>query len=565
MLLQLTGDAEIFSAIRTRATDLIWSVEEGKPFFVSIPALMRILQIDYKAGPNFPFDLFTCAPNGAPGAYIDIQCATPQGLAMKNSDRIYIARRIPGKVVFSPPLPTTPVLAKSKLSIRVILLDTHNREMALPAGSRVTLSTSPMECLVTQNVSSTVPMDAPLSQLPSHMIFGTVSLACITRPKQIVQVMATLTGPGIPPHVERAEGSVAVSVDPGEAPAPTTTTNLAAPTITPPSGTYPYGICVVLGESEDADPTDLLVFTADGSDPATSGVRYVGPFYINACGPLTIKALRASSNNAVCSPVSRVDYHLTPAKPILTGDPSQGSRGEATLSIADKPPREGTLEIRYTVDGTMPTPHSHLYSAPVRYSEVASGTLKACTVWCPSPVQRRAGTLHCLSECVSLDLFGSGSRMPPQNPADIPYVPYTEPPCPMPVPSTYRPQPSNVAGPTSQWMLRSLVRTGIPYETVLTRLQQLIVMICSVKLNSVTAVDQRGGKPIPPALLSAAVSPPRNRGPPEYYGTPGGPVYAFNTRVASPSARSHHTHESPAPKAPSVPRFHRWVSELHPM
>eukprot|EP00759_Apiculatamorpha_spiralis_P038310 PhF_6_TR37604/c0_g1_i2/m.55851 len=484
VLLHLVGDPDIFAGLRGRTNELIWSVEPSKPFFVSLPALMRILQMDYRPGPNFPFDLFTVTPNGAPGQYIDVQSATPQGLLLKGSDKIYVSRRIPGRLVFSPTLPSTPVLARTKLSIRCVLLDSHNREMAFPPGSRVTLSTTPLECLVTQNLSLTVPVDTPIPQLPTNLVFGAVALSCVIRPRQNVELIGSVSGPGIGPQVQRAEGVVQVTTEATDSVVPALSTTMASPSIIPPAGTYPYGICIVIGDGND-NPSDLIVFTADGSDPAASGVRYVGPFYVNACGPLTIKALRVSTNNQICSPVNRADYYLTPSKPAITADVSMGPQGEAVLSIADKPPREGTLEMRYTVDGTLPTPYSALYSAPIRLSEIASGTLKACTVWVPTASQRKVGVVHALSEPATLNLFPEGSRPPPTNPSDIPYIPYHEPPCPLPVPSTYRKDPpKTAAGPTPPWALRHMSRTSLPQAAVTDRLEKIINMICAVRLTS---------------------------------------------------------------------------------
>eukprot|EP00760_Papus_ankaliazontas_P035604 PhM_4_TR7928/c0_g1_i1/m.102951 len=434
MLLTITGDDDV---IRGRSkSELLWSVDDARPLALSLPALHRILlksncctKASGRGQPSLhdasnPFDIFTVI--GGAMLYVDVMAASPAALGLNSGDVIYVAKRVPVRAVFAPPPPS--VLAEgTRLDLNVALLDVRDRRMPIPAGTHITVAVGEGADGQRHTDSRSVPHGTV--DLPSEVTFST---PCITRPlsqsrvarqpsdcgstvqliQQLVQFRATVCTSAGDPMSPATASCLVQSTAPNDdtsLPAPSPSCDIAAPSIYPPSGTYPNGLCVVIGndESSDAPVPGIIVFTTDGTDPATGGVKYVGPFHLNMCGTVVVRAIRVSPGHDVCSAVSRVDLHLTPARPEIEVTPEGGDGPrEATMRYRGTVPKEGTVEVRYTVDGTAPTKHSALYSSPICVREVAAGVLRACAVWVPSVAQCASGVPHVVGQEAVLQLAG---------------------------------------------------------------------------------------------------------------------------------------------------------------
>ncbi|MDP4290230.1 MAG: chitobiase/beta-hexosaminidase C-terminal domain-containing protein [Bacteroidota bacterium] len=132
---------------------------------------------------------------------------------------------------------------------------------------------------------------------------------------------------------------------------------VAAPTFTPPAGTYSSAQNVTIASTT---PNATIYYTTDGSNPTTSSQIYSGPITIGT--NTTLKTI-AVKNGMSDSQISSATYaiQLPAAAPTFT--PAAGiysSAQNVTISSA-------TLgaTIYYTTDGSMPTTASMLYTGPV--------------------------------------------------------------------------------------------------------------------------------------------------------------------------------------------------------
>ena len=140
-----------------------------------------------------------------------------------------------------------------------------------------------------------------------------------------------------------------------------------APTFNPPQGTYGSTQTVSIS---DANPAATIYYTTDGSTPTTGSNVYTGPITVSSTE--TIEAIAAASGYAASS-VATATYALnlsgsTPA-PAPQFSPGGGTYSAAqTVAIADS---ASGASIYYTLDGTVPTGASALYTGPVTISTSA--------------------------------------------------------------------------------------------------------------------------------------------------------------------------------------------------
>jgi N-acetylneuraminic acid mutarotase len=134
----------------------------------------------------------------------------------------------------------------------------------------------------------------------------------------------------------------------------------ATPTFSPASGTFTTMQTVTIS---DSTPGAVIYYTTDGSVPAPSSTKYVGPITVSSTQ--TIQAI-ATAANYVSSAVASAMYtiQLTAATPAFS--PAAGTYTTAqTVTISDATP--GAL-IYYTIDGTNPTLSSAKYTGPITVS-----------------------------------------------------------------------------------------------------------------------------------------------------------------------------------------------------
>jgi len=145
-------------------------------------------------------------------------------------------------------------------------------------------------------------------------------------------------------------------------------TAAAAPTFSPPAGTYIGTQSVTISSTT---PSATIHFTTDGSTPTLASPTAAGPISVASSGAL--KAL-AVAPGYMPSDVASAAYSINlPPAAAPTFSPGGGSYATAQ-SITLSTTTSGAT-IRYTLDGSTPSASSPVYTAPLTLSR--SGTLHA--------------------------------------------------------------------------------------------------------------------------------------------------------------------------------------------
>jgi len=107
-----------------------------------------------------------------------------------------------------------------------------------------------------------------------------------------------------------------------------------------------------------ADALAQIHYTTDGTEPTSASALYEAPFALTADCTVKFFAMRENFNDSEVAVFGfkKADYQV--AKPKITYDPDNGT---ATMSTATE-----NAEIRYTIDGTVPTATTGtVYTAPI--------------------------------------------------------------------------------------------------------------------------------------------------------------------------------------------------------
>lgn len=147
----------------------------------------------------------------------------------------------------------------------------------------------------------------------------------------------------------------------------TTPSVVATPTASPLPGTYTSAQAVTLATST-AGAT--IYYTTNGSPPDTSSSVYSAPIMVAV--NQTVKAFAVKPNDSD-SAVASFDYTITGTAQAPTFTPAAGGYGPAQ-SVTLSSPTPGAI-IYYTLDGTIPTTASSVYSSAITVS--SSQTIKA--------------------------------------------------------------------------------------------------------------------------------------------------------------------------------------------
>jgi hypothetical protein len=130
----------------------------------------------------------------------------------------------------------------------------------------------------------------------------------------------------------------------------------SVPTFAPPPGKYLGSASVTLS---DTTPNAVIHYTLDGSTPLASSPIYTTALAL--ASTTTVKAI-ATANGYWKSSVVAAQYSIIPQAPTPVISPSGGSYPASQLvTITDA---DATATIRYTTDGSTPTPTSLYYSKP---------------------------------------------------------------------------------------------------------------------------------------------------------------------------------------------------------
>lgn len=137
-----------------------------------------------------------------------------------------------------------------------------------------------------------------------------------------------------------------------------------APVVTasPAGGEYPVGRAITLTANEPA----TVHYTTDGTTPTKSSSVYSGPITLTAGFTLRYMAVDTAGNaSAPAQQVYRIPaVDTTP--PVVTATPVGGRyQPGQTITLTTNEP----AQIRYTVDGSIPTASSPVYSGPITLTQ----------------------------------------------------------------------------------------------------------------------------------------------------------------------------------------------------
>ncbi|GKU24950.1 chitobiase/beta-hexosaminidase C-terminal domain-containing protein [Clostridium folliculivorans] len=158
--------------------------------------------------------------------------------------------------------------------------------------------------------------------------------------------------------------------------APSSTATVTAPSkpmASIPGGSYTSSQAIALS---DVTPSVSIYYTIDGTTPTAQSNLYTNPIAIGSTTTLKAVAIDGSGNS---SEVLSNTYTITspvilPAKPTASVPAGNYSTSQ-TITLSDK---TTGVSIYYTLDGTIPTSNSTLYSGAIAIS--STKTLKAIAI-----------------------------------------------------------------------------------------------------------------------------------------------------------------------------------------
>ena len=176
-----------------------------------------------------------------------------------------------------------------------------------------------------------------------------------------------------PITVTATQTIIAIATAPGYTSSPVTSalytieSQVAAPSFSPPAGTYTSSQTVALSTTS-AGAT--VYYTTNGTTPTKSSTQYTAPIPINST--TTLQAIGVVSG-FFDSAVSSAIYTITSATATATFSPPAGTYASAqNVTISDATPG---ATIYYTTDGTLPTTSSTAYAGAIAVN--ASETINA--------------------------------------------------------------------------------------------------------------------------------------------------------------------------------------------
>jgi len=185
---------------------------------------------------------------------------------------------------------------------------------------------------------------------------------------ETVQAIAAAAGSSNSPV-----GSAAYTIG---APAAETAETAAPPTFSPVAGAYTTTQQV---EISDTAAGAKIYFTVDGSVPTTSSTHYSGPIEVTKTA--TVQAIAAAPGFSN-SPVSSAAYTIRPPAAKVTVSPtfSPAAGAYATAQQVTISDATAGAKIYFTVDGSVPTTKSSVYSSAIQVSKTETVQASPITV-----------------------------------------------------------------------------------------------------------------------------------------------------------------------------------------
>lgn len=153
------------------------------------------------------------------------------------------------------------------------------------------------------------------------------------------------------------------------------------PSVSPLPGVYTDDILVSLSHS---DPSAIIYYTLDGSEPTEASLVYTEPLLFTELGSVNLKAVARVSGKYI-SDVLEANYSLvsTVSAPYSNTPSGEVYVGHEIILSSDT----NNAIIKYTLDGSDPTLYSLTYNSPIILNDVGQTTLKAKAYyanWIPS-------------------------------------------------------------------------------------------------------------------------------------------------------------------------------------
>jgi hypothetical protein len=164
----------------------------------------------------------------------------------------------------------------------------------------------------------------------------------------------------------------------------------AAPTFTPPGGTYTTAQVVTIGSTT---PAATIYYTTDGSAPTAASTAYTVPINISSSMTLRAFATAAGYSNSAIIDAAYVIQTTNPPAAAPSFNPAGGTY-TAVQTVTITTTTAGAT-IYYTQDGNDPTAGSPVYSVPIQVAW--NQTLKAMAVaagFSPSPITSATYTIN---------------------------------------------------------------------------------------------------------------------------------------------------------------------------
>lgn len=180
------------------------------------------------------------------------------------------------------------------------------------------------------------------------------------------------TAAGATPAVSYQNPSQGVFAATGDPVPPTPT--VATPTISPNGGTFTTAQTIAL---LSATPGAQIRYTLDGTAPTAASALYTGPFSLNASATVKVKAFRSGY---IDSPLAQASYSITiivpPTPTVATPQIVINGEDDGSVPIAIRCVT-ASAQIRYTLDGSIPTPASPLYTGEFVLTKTTTVKAKA--------------------------------------------------------------------------------------------------------------------------------------------------------------------------------------------
>ena len=159
------------------------------------------------------------------------------------------------------------------------------------------------------------------------------------------------------------------------------------PVFDPAPGIYTTAQSVTINSTHQAGTT--IRYTTNGSEPTASSPVYSAPIAVALNTNMTIK-VKAFKTDWTPSVTHTAQYNvtgqLTIGAPVFTPAAGTYTSAQSVVIGAAQPASAGAV-VRYTTDGTDPTPTSPVYSAPIAVSSSTQIKARAfATNWQPSEV-----------------------------------------------------------------------------------------------------------------------------------------------------------------------------------